>query len=74
MDDLNNLILNKKIGLILYARMSSKRFPGKVLKKIYDNKNILQIIFNNLKKIKAQDNLIVATSNLSIDKEIIKFC
>lgn len=74
MDDLNNLIFNKKIGLILYARMSSKRFPGKVLKKIYDNKNILQIIFNNLKRIKAQDNLIVATSNLSVDKEIIKFC
>ena len=71
---MNNFIFNKRIGLILYARMSSKRFPGKVLKKVYDNKNILQIIVDNLKKIKAQNNLIVATSNLNSDKKIIEFC
>ncbi len=74
MNDSNRFIFNKKIGLILYARMSSKRFPGKVLKEVYDNKNILQIIVNNLKKIKAHNNLIIATSNLNADKKIVKFC
>jgi len=74
MSNLNSAILNKNIGLILYARMSSKRYPGKVLKKVYENKNILEIIFSNLKKIKAHDNLIVATSNLKADKEIAEFC
>ncbi len=38
MNKSNRFILNKKIGLILYARMSSKRFPGKVLKEVYEKK------------------------------------
>ena len=33
-DIFQNIIKERKIGLIIYARMSSKRFPGKVLKKI----------------------------------------
>ena len=74
MNKSNRFILNKKIGLILYARMSSKRFPGKVLKEVYEKKNILQIIVNNIKKIKAHNNLIIATSNLKSDKKIVKFC
>ena len=74
MNNSKSFIFSKRIGLILYARMSSKRFPGKVLKKVYDNKNILQIVINNLKKIKAHNNLIVATSNLNVDKKIIEFC
>ena len=40
----------KKIGFIIFARMSSKRYPGKVLEKIYNDQNILEIIINNLKK------------------------
>ena len=51
MNNFNRIIRDKKIGLILYARMSSKRFHGKVLEKVYDNKNILKIIIINLKKI-----------------------
>jgi hypothetical protein len=51
MNNFNRIIRDKKIGLIFYARMSSKRFHGKVLEKVYDNKNILQIIIINLKKI-----------------------
>ena len=35
MKSLNNLIKKKKVGLIIFARLSSKRLPGKVLKKIY---------------------------------------
>ena len=74
MNNFNRIIRDKKIGLILYARMSSKRFHGKVLEKVYDNKNILQIVITNLKKINLHNNLIVATSNLKSDKKIVKFC
>ena len=32
--------------------MSSRRFPGKVLAKIYKNQNVFDIIINELKKIR----------------------
>ena len=44
---LNDVLKSKKIGLILYARMSSRRFPGKVLEKIYNNQTTCEIIINN---------------------------
>ena len=54
--------------------MSSKRYPGKVLKKIFDNKNIFEIIINNLKKENLHSKIIIATSNKKIDKKIVNFC
>ena len=45
-DIFQNIIKERKIGLIIYARMSSKRFPGKVLKKIYNNLSVCEIIIN----------------------------
>ena len=50
MKNINNEINSKKIGLIIFARMSSKRYPGKVLEKIYNNNNVFEINLNNLKK------------------------
>lgn len=74
MSENENLIKSKNIGLIIFARMSSKRFPGKVLKKIYKNKSSIQLIVNNLIKANFGQNLIVATSKLRSDKKIIEFC
>ena len=34
-------VKTKKIGLIIFARMQSKRFPGKVLFNLYSNKSSL---------------------------------
>ena len=39
--------MKRKIGFILFARMSSNRFHGKVLKKI-NNKSLLEIIYNRI--------------------------
>ena len=44
------------------------------LKKIFDNKNIFEIIINNLKKEKLHSKIIIATSNKKIDKKIVNFC
>lgn len=58
---------------IIQARHSSKRLPGKVLKKIY-NVNVLERVFNQVKKASLIDNIIVATSNHKSDEKIVKFC
>ena len=64
----------KKIGIIIYARMSSKRFPGKVLKKIYKNKNVLEILIDKLKKKGLISKVVIATSDNKKDKKIVNFC
>ena len=51
--------------------MASKRFPGKVLKKIYQKQNVFQLIVNNIKKNSFNSQIIVATSNQKKDKKII---
>jgi spore coat polysaccharide biosynthesis protein SpsF (cytidylyltransferase family) len=48
-----------KIGCIVQARLGSKRFPGKILKKI-KTKTILEIIKNRLEKIKSVNTIIFA--------------
>ena len=63
----------KKIGILIFARMNSKRFPGKVLKKIIFNKNLLEIIFLRLKKF-SKLTIVVCTSLSKNDDKIIKFC
>ena len=52
----------KKISIIVQARLNSSRLPNKVIKKI-DNKNAIQIIYENLSKIKEVSNLIFAIPN-----------
>lgn len=74
MNNSNRFTLNKNIGLILYARMSSKRFPGKVLKKFYKNQNTMELILANLSKSNFKKNVIVATTNNPSDKKIVNFC
>ncbi len=70
----SNIKKSKKIGIIVFARMSSKRLPGKILKNIIDNKSLLQIIIDNLKNNKTYNNIIIATSKNKIDDKVQKFC
>ena len=39
-----------KTGIIIYARTSSKRLPGKVLKKI-EKTTIIELIISRIKKV-----------------------
>lgn len=63
----------KKVICIIEARMSSTRFPGKVLKKI-QGKRLLEILISRLKLSQKISKLIIATSNKKIDQKIINFC
>ena len=61
-----------KIGIILQARCGSKRLPNKVIKKIND-KAIIELIIERLKKI-PNSKLIVATTKNVNDDKICKIC
>lgn len=54
------------IGIIIQARMGSSRFPGKILKKFYNGKSLLETILDNLHKIE-DTKIIIAISNNTND-------
>jgi spore coat polysaccharide biosynthesis protein SpsF len=58
---------------IIQARMGSSRFPGKVLEKIQE-KSILEIIVERLRRCDVLDKIVVASSNLPSDKPIWDLC
>lgn len=60
-------------AILIFARSSSKRLPGKVLKKIFLGKTLLEIIILRLKRY-LKVNIIVCTSNFKIDDKIVKIC
>lgn len=61
------------IGIILQARMGSKRFPGKVLQCI-NGETLLSYQVKRIRKCKLIDELVVATSNKNIDDVIEDEC
>ena len=61
-----------KTTIIIQARMSSSRFPGKILKKI-ENISIIELIIKRLKKAKLVNDILVATSGNKENKPLIKF-
>lgn len=54
--------MEKKISIIIQARLSSKRFPGKVLNKI-GNKTIIKILIDRLNYAKGISDVIFAIPN-----------
>ena len=60
-----------KTTIIIQARVSSTRFPSKVLKKI-QGLSIIELIVKRLKKAKLVNDIIVATPNNKENKILIK--
>ena len=58
---------------IIQARLGSTRLPGKVFLNI-ESKPILQHIVNRLRKVAKIDKVIIATSDLKINKKITLYC
>jgi len=58
---------------IIQARYSSKRLPGKVLKKIL-GVTVLKRVIDQVKKSKKISKIIIATSKHKTDRKIISFC
>jgi spore coat polysaccharide biosynthesis protein SpsF len=63
--------MNKKIDIIVEARVQSSRLPGKVLKKL-GNKKALEVMIQRLKLIKGVSDIIIATTRKKIDNKIIQ--
>ena len=61
-----------KFCIVLQARLGSKRFPSKILKKIYKNHSSLSFLVNNIKR--SKNNLVVATTDKIKDNKIVSWC
>lgn len=53
--------------------MNSKRFPKKILEKI-NNKTVLEMVYNQIKKSKTINKIIIATSKSKSDDSVEAFC
>lgn len=60
-----------KTVIIVQARMTSTRLPGKVLKKVLD-KPLLEYQIERLKQVKLADEIVIATTINSTDLPIIE--
>jgi len=61
------------LGCIIQARMGSSRLPGKVLKDIENGKTVLSYTLEQLRHCKKIDKIIIATTNLKEDDDIVNF-
>jgi spore coat polysaccharide biosynthesis protein SpsF (cytidylyltransferase family) len=59
------------IGIIIQARTGSQRLPGKVLKKLTEDYNVLEFLLERIKISRNIKKIIVATSYLKKDKKIL---
>jgi len=62
-----------KVGIIVQARIGSKRFLGKVMKKV-NNKPILYYMLKQIQKSTLYDKIIIATSKRKENNIIRQFC
>lgn len=60
---------DKKIGIIIQARIGSTRLPGKVVKKI-EGKTVLEYVIERLKRVKNAKKIIVATTDNKADNAL----
>lgn len=58
---------------ITQARSNSTRLPGKILK-LVDNKSLLEIHLERVKRSTLIDDIIVATTSSNIDDEVVDLC
>lgn len=64
--------MKNKIGLIIFSRNSSKRFPRKAMAKI-NSRELLGHVIDRAKMIGDEYPLVLATSNDKTDNEIVNF-
>lgn len=64
--------MSEKIGIIILARLSSSRLPGKILKRIKD-KTILEYIVERIEQVIPKQDIILATSIEASDDKLASF-
>ena len=60
------------IGCILQARMSSTRFPGKIMMTV-KNRPIIDYVITQLQYSKNIEQIVIATTNNQIDDILIEY-
>lgn len=65
--------MKQEVGAIVQARMSSQRFPGKVLYEVA-GKPMLQYLLERLERCTSLDAIVVATSTEDSDTPIADYC
>ena len=65
--------MSKKNCVCVQARLSSKRLPEKVLKKV-NELNILELLTKRLSKARDPSQIYILTSNDKSDNKLVKFC
>jgi len=63
----------KYIAIIIQARMSSSRLPGKVMRNLVGIP-MIQHVINRAKQAKLADEVVVATTTKAVDDELADFC
>ena len=58
------------LAIIIQARLGSSRLPGKIIKKIYKDKTVLDILLKKLKILKTK--IIIATTTNNSDRIIVE--
>ena len=61
------------LGCIIQTRMGSKRLPGKVMKKLDEQKTVLDYVIDQIGNSKLINKIIIATTNESEDDEVVQF-
>ncbi|AMA08230.1 cytidylyltransferase domain-containing protein [Picosynechococcus sp. PCC 73109] len=62
-----------KVVIIVQARMTSTRLPGKVLKEV-SGKSLLEYQIERLKRVESAENIIIATTVNEADQPITELC
>lgn len=62
-----------KVVIIVQARMTSTRLPGKVLKEVL-GKPLLEYLIERLKRVNAADAIVIATTTNDTDLPIVELC
>ena len=66
------MVKKKKITAVIQARLNSRRFKNKILKKI-NGKEVIKILIERLKKSKEIDDIIIAIPNTRANNSLEKF-
>jgi spore coat polysaccharide biosynthesis protein SpsF len=63
----------RKILIIVQARMGSTRLPGKIMKKVL-GRPLLDFLIQRLKRVSLADGIVIATTKNPADGKIVNFC
>jgi len=64
----------KKLGILIYARTSSKRFPSKVIKLINRKKSLIELVYDRV-KMKSKNYLVIVNTSINkTDDQIVSLC